>query len=94
MSLALNCWTSPNLKSFIAITSYYIYTDWEYKEVLLRFEPVVGAHTGYNLAFLVKQVLQQFSLTDRLYAITADNVSNNQTLQSSLEPSLHNLGVT
>ncbi len=94
VSLALDCWTSQNLKSFLAITAYYTSTDWEYREVLLGFEPVVGSHTGYYLALIVKQVLQQFSLADQLYATTADIASNNQTLRTSLEAALHSLGLS
>ncbi len=57
VSLALDCWSSPTNKSFLAITCYYISFTWEYREVLLGLEPVTGAHTGYNFALIVMQVL-------------------------------------
>jgi hypothetical protein len=82
------------MKAFLAVTCYYVSIDWEYREVLLGFEPVSGSHTGYNLALIVEQVLQQFSLTNRLFAITADNASNNQTMRTSLENMLHAQGIT
>ena len=49
ISLALDCWTSPNNLSFMAVTGYYIDQDQKYKEALLGFEPLTGAHTGKHL---------------------------------------------
>jgi hypothetical protein len=46
VSLSLDYWTCLDLKSFIAITAYYISTECKYKDVLLGFEPVVSAQTG------------------------------------------------
>jgi hypothetical protein len=49
LSIALDCWTSPFHQAFIAITGYFLDLDWNYREVLLGFEPLYGAHSGkYN----------------------------------------------
>jgi hypothetical protein len=49
VSLALDCWTSPSQQAFMAITVYFIDKDWNYREMLLGFEPLHGPHTGNNL---------------------------------------------
>jgi hypothetical protein len=67
--------------------------DWKLREALLGFEPIEGSHTGWNLARIVKKVLIRHNLTDRLFAVTADNASNNGTLRSSLEVALASLNV-
>ncbi|KAJ5731814.1 uncharacterized protein N7483_006322, partial [Penicillium malachiteum] len=46
LSIALGCWTSPFSQAFMAITGYFIDADWVYREGLLDFKPVYGAHTG------------------------------------------------
>ena len=46
ISLTLDYQTSPNNLSFMAVMGYYIDQDWKYKEALLDFEPLIGAHTG------------------------------------------------
>jgi hypothetical protein len=46
---------------------------------------VSGPHTGRNLAQIVELVLVQYGLPDRLFAITTDNSSNNNTLRRTLE---------
>jgi hypothetical protein len=88
VSLAIDCWSSPNKVAFMAIVAYYVSVDWKYREVLLAFEPLVGAHTGRILARVVEQVLEQFSLTDRLLAKTTDNASNNGTMRETLQQAL------
>ncbi len=93
VSLAVDCWSSPNRHSFIAVLAYYVSEDWKYREVLLGFEPVSGSHTGQNLARIVEGVVMQFNLTDRLLAITCDNASNNSTMCRALEDALRSQDV-
>lgn len=49
LSLALDCWTSPFQQAFMAVTGYFLDEEWEYREVLLSFEPLSGTHSGANL---------------------------------------------
>jgi hypothetical protein len=72
----------------MAIVAYYVSIDWKYREVLLAFEPLSGAHTGRNLARVVERVLEQCELTDKLLAITTDNASNNGTMREALQQAL------
>ncbi len=75
VSLALDCWSSPNHLSFLAITAYYISETWQYREVLIGFEQVSGKHSGRSLACVVEQVLLLHKLEAWLFAITLDNAS-------------------
>ena len=84
ISIALDCWTSPNNLAFMAITAYYITSDWQYKEVLIGFEHVKGSHTGARLAEVINTVLTTVDIKHKLYAITTDNASNNDTMRGKL----------
>lgn len=84
ISLALDCWTSPNHYAFLAITGYFISNDWRYCEVLLAFKPLRGKHSGSRLAEYVMETLSFYDLTGRLLTITADNAKNNSTLRRHL----------
>lgn len=42
----------------MAITGYFIDMDWNYREILLGFEPVHGSHTGANLSTILFDLLQ------------------------------------
>jgi hypothetical protein len=84
LSLALDCWKSPNHYSFLAITGYFISDDWRYCEVLLAFKPLHGKHSAFRLAEYVMETLAFYNITKRLLTITADNVKNNNTLRKQL----------
>lgn len=88
LSIALDCWTSPFSQSFIAISGYFIDDDWQYREVLLGFEPLHGTHSGVYLSGVLQGVLQQHGIEDRVLAITTDNASNNKTLIQRLQQSI------
>ena len=83
ISLALDGWSHGQL-AFMAITGYYINTKWQYHEVLLGFEPLLGQHDGAQLAQTLLRVLEQYNITHWLYAITTDNAANNSTLREAL----------
>lgn len=84
VSIALDTWTSPNKLAFLSITAYIVNEKWEFQEHLIGFEHLSGAHTGENMAKVVMGVLKEYEIHGRLFAITADNASNNNTLRSHL----------
>jgi hypothetical protein len=93
ISIALDCWTSPFQQAFMAITGYFIDQDWNYREVLLGFEPLHGTHSGINLSSVLFDLLQQHQISDRVLAITTDNASNNNTLIASIQESVQSLDI-
>lgn len=91
ISIALDCWTSPFQQAFMAVTGYFIDQDWNYREVLLGFEPLHGAHSGTNLSTVLLELFQQYQIMDRVLAITIDNASNNNILMSIIQESAQSL---
>lgn len=75
----------------MAVTGYFIDVDWNYREILLGFEPLSGTHTGGNLGALLFQLLQKHKIEDRVLAVTTDNASNNGTLIDNIQESLESL---
>ncbi|KAJ6134816.1 hypothetical protein N7523_001138 [Penicillium sp. IBT 18751x] len=80
LSLALDCWTLPFHQAFMAITGYFLDEYWEYKQILLGFEPLDGSHTGENLALALCNVIDRHRIKDKILAITTDNALNNKTM--------------
>lgn len=91
LSIALDCWTSHFRQAFMAVTGYFIDQDWNYREILLGFEPVHGSHTGINLGAVLFPLLQKHEVADRVLTVTTDNASNNSTLVESLKGSIQGL---
>lgn len=92
LSIALDSWTSPFQQAFMAITDYFIDEDWDYREVLLGFEPLYGSHTGVNLSAVLLELFQQYDIVDRVLAITTDNTLNNSALIESIQDAIDALG--
>jgi hypothetical protein len=91
LSIALDCWTSPFQQAFMAITGYFIDSDWNYREILLSFEPLHGTHSGANLSTVLLNTLQRYQVVDRVLAVTTDNASNNKTLMKSVHEAVSSL---
>jgi hypothetical protein len=75
----------------MAITGYFLDQEWEYREVLLGFEPISGTHSGANLGEVVIRILQQHQIIHRILAVTTDNASNNKTLITAVNESIKEL---
>lgn len=93
LSVALDCWTSPFQQAFMAVTGYFLDKDWNYREILLGFEPLHGTHSGVNLSAVLLELLQKHQITDKVLAITTDNASNNSTMLSSIQDSIQSLEI-
>ncbi|KAG0156345.1 hypothetical protein PDIDSM_3523 [Penicillium digitatum] len=85
ISIALDCWTSPFSQAFMAITGYFIDSDWVYREVLLGFKPLHGTHTGSYLSSVLIETLVEHNIEDKVFGLTTDNASNNKTLATALQ---------
>ena len=85
ISIALDAWTSPNHLAFLAITAYFIDANWKHQEVLLGFEHLHGKHTGTAMATIVKNILDDFQVSDRLFCVITDGAANNGTMTEQLD---------
>ena len=85
LSIALDCWTSPFSQAFMAITGYFLDKEWNYCEVLLGFEHLLGSHTGAHLSETVIRILREHSIEDRVLSVTTDNASNNNTMMQGVQ---------
>jgi hypothetical protein len=48
----------------MAIIGYFLNESWEYREVLLGFEPLSGPHSGENLIKIVQTTIEAYDLSD------------------------------
>ena len=75
----------------MAVTGYFIDQDWNFREVLLGFEPLHGTHSGVNLGEVLLKLFQKYNITNRVLAVTTDNASNNTTLIKSVQKAIDSL---
>jgi hypothetical protein len=58
----------------------------EIEKKLLGLRLIDGKHSGVSIANLVTTVIDDYALTDKVFAITLDNASSNNTAMKSLRP--------
>jgi len=72
----------------VGITVHWIDTKFQLHDSLLAFHALEGAHTGENLAKYVLDTFVDFDLCEKLFCITTDNASNNDTMIKHLFDSI------
>ena len=61
-------------------------SDWCLEKRLLGLRPIEVAHTGLNIVERVEMVANDYSITDKIFAIVLDNASSNKTVIDVLKP--------
>lgn len=85
ISITCNGWTTPTNVVMPCVTAHWISTDFELRGITLALKPINGTYISANLsASVLKQILDSFHISKKLYCITADNPSNNTTMGQSL----------
>jgi len=73
----------------VAITSHYIDENFVLQEDLLDFTEVDWSHSGINLSEHIHEVLFKYDICEKLFCITTDNASNNDTTCEELSDRLY-----
>ena len=86
--LTSDLWTSRNKLRFLSLTIYYIDSNWNLNERIISFKMLESPYTGYNIANLISEELQYWGITDKIFSITLDNATNNDTTETFLKEKL------
>jgi hypothetical protein len=81
--LSLDSWTSGNHLPILGVIGHTI-VDGQLQEYVLALQEIQGRYTGENLASIVLDILQDYSITYKLGYIQIDNTTNNDTLIAAL----------
>jgi hypothetical protein len=77
LSWTFDIWDAPNDGQYLSCSIHWLDNAWQKKQMTLSFQPVVGAHTGENVADELEKVSKLFELKGRLNCITVDNAREN-----------------
>ncbi|XP_054795833.1 zinc finger BED domain-containing protein RICESLEEPER 2-like [Prosopis cineraria] len=83
VSLTTDTWTSNQNASYMCLTAHWIDEHWTYQKQILNF-CVVENHKGETIAQEIKKCLLFWSI-DKVFTITVDNASSNDTALASLK---------
>ncbi len=79
LSVTIDCWTSPYKQSFLAICGYFMDVCWQLQDLVLRFEPLYGQHSGENIGKVLVGVLRKHGVQNCIFVLTTNNALNNGT---------------
>jgi hypothetical protein len=66
------------------ITAHWIDADWKLQHTLLDFIEFESPHTGARMAELILRCLESYEIENKVFCITTDNASNNDTMATEL----------
>jgi hypothetical protein len=92
--LTSDIWAGKAKEDYLSVVAHFVNSHWEIEKRLLRLRLIDGKHSGVSIANLVATMIDDYSLTDKVFAITLDNASSNNTAMKYLRPFLSSyLGV-
>ncbi|WVZ88461.1 hypothetical protein U9M48_034981 [Paspalum notatum var. saurae] len=86
--LTSNIWAGKAKEDYLSVVGHFVNSKWELEKRLLGLRLIDGKHSGVNIANLVATVIDDYALTDKVFAITLDNASSNNTAMKYLRPFL------
>uniref|UniRef100_A0A0W0GFI2 Transposase-like protein n=1 Tax=Moniliophthora roreri TaxID=221103 RepID=A0A0W0GFI2_MONRR len=92
ISLSIDAWTLSNSHAFLAIVAHWVSNE-GHLELLIDFCPLMGEHSGENMAAVVWETMEKYGITGKIMAIMMDNASNNDTLMEELELHCFSTGI-
>jgi len=75
-----NMWTSPNYRAFLGVVAHWIDSDYKLQSTVIGMRRFNGRHTGENLAACFLEIVEPYSIIDKIGYFTLDNASNNDTV--------------
>ena len=83
--LSSDLWSSPNTDEYMVLTAHYVDEHWVLQKKVLSFSHVPPSCGGVILAERLLGLLKEWGIEKRVFTITLDNVSYNDTLVSHLK---------
>lgn len=69
-------WTSRATQSYITVTAHHIDDEWDMQNPVLQTRTFNEAHTGQNLASLLRDVCCEWKIEEKNPALITDNARN------------------
>lgn len=87
--LTSDLWTSVATDGYISLTAHFITPDWVLHKKLLNFSYIPSPHTGITISEKMYKMVCEWSLESKLFSITLDNASSNDSFVAILRTQLN-----
>ncbi len=87
--LSTDLWSSPNMKSLLALVAHFLDSTYTHRTVLLGLPRILGGHDGANIAESLLSITTEYKINSNLGAFIMDNATNNDTMVTALSKELY-----
>ncbi|CAL9232934.1 unnamed protein product [Arabidopsis halleri] len=87
--LTSDCWTAISGEGYISLTAHYVDESWTLNSKILSFCDIPPPHTGDALATKIHECLKEWGIEEKIFTLTLDNASANDTMQEILKERLN-----
>ncbi|XP_062206557.1 zinc finger BED domain-containing protein RICESLEEPER 2-like isoform X1 [Phragmites australis] len=88
VSLTADLWTSNQTLGYLCVTCHYIDDDWRIHKRIIKFTLVETPHDGRTMFNAMLRSLQDWNIEDKVFALTLDNATVNDSFVRSLQENL------
>ena len=87
--LTTDLWRAITIEGYLCLTAHYVDDDWNLQAKILAFVAFPPPHTGIAIAMKLVELLTEWGLEKKVFCLTVDNASSNDSMQSILKKQLH-----
>jgi hypothetical protein len=86
VAITSDIWNGNAKEDYLSVVAHFVNSDWELEKKLIGLRLIDVSHSGLNIAERVGNVLDEWSLTDKIFSFTLDNTSANASAMTFLTP--------
>ena len=88
ISLTTDLWTACNGDGYICLTAHYVDHSYKLKSKIINFCHFPPPHSGVELTKKLREFFSEWGIEKKLFCLTSDNATANDTMQLSLKRDL------
>ena len=86
--LTCDLWTACSNEGYICLSAHYVNLDWKLTSKILAFCGMQPPHSGLELSKRVMDILNDWGIEKKIFSITLDNASSNDSMQLNVKEQL------
>ncbi|XP_048611772.1 zinc finger BED domain-containing protein RICESLEEPER 2-like [Brassica napus] len=87
--LTTDLWRAITIEGYLCLTAHYIDEDWNLQAKILAFTAFPPPHSGIVIAVKLIELLKEWGLEKKVFCLTVDNASSNDSMQSIMKRQMH-----
>lgn len=88
ISFTSDLWSVITVEGYICLTAHYVDKHWKLRNKILSFISMPPPYTGIDLAMKILEVWKEWGVERKVFSLTLDNASNNDSMQNILKKQL------